>query len=478
MDGITGLSEGEGLDPDYFETDLSGLGSCGPAPPTAWDDDVETGFNTPVTIALAATDDGLPDPPGGLTYVVTSRPSHGVLADPGGSDIETVPYELVGGGNQVVYTPGYGYYGPDGFTFMANDGGEAPAGGDSNEATVSIEVVVYPEPVYEFRMDTDPGWATEGQWAFGQPTGGGSHAGDPISGYTGDNVYGYNLAGDYTNNMPVYYLTTAALDCRDLVDVELRYWRWLGVESAAWDQANIQVSNNGLDWVTVWDHTGASVSDEVWSQWTFDISAVADGRETVYLRWGMGPTDGGVTYPGFNIDDVAIWGGVTAVPVIITSARSCQVHGPAGELCLEIEPGGVEPRQPGVTALVFDLSHSVSSVSASVDCAGQAYGGSAAVTALGSGVTVALTPALPDGDCCTITLSGEVEDSFAVRTLAGDLDRSGLVTTADASVVKPHLGNPATAENAVFDYDCSGMISTADFSQVKPNFGHAAPACP
>ena len=30
------------------------------------------------------------------------------------------------------------------------------------------------------------------------------------------------------------------------------------------------------------------------------------------LRWGMGPTDGSITYPGWNIDDVEIWGLVPA----------------------------------------------------------------------------------------------------------------------------------------------------------------------
>ena len=39
-----------------------------------------------------------------------------------------------------------------------------------------------------------------------------------------------------------------------------------------------------------------------------DISAVADDVATVYVRWGTGPTDYSVSYPGWNIDDVEIWG--------------------------------------------------------------------------------------------------------------------------------------------------------------------------
>ncbi|MFP6596163.1 MAG: hypothetical protein VCC01_01790, partial [Candidatus Hydrogenedentota bacterium] len=48
-----------------------------------------------------------------------------------------------------------------------------------------------------FNMDSNPGWTTEGAWAFGTPTGGGTNSGDPTSGHTGSNVYGYNLSGDY-----------------------------------------------------------------------------------------------------------------------------------------------------------------------------------------------------------------------------------------------------------------------------------------
>ncbi|RIK68413.1 MAG: hypothetical protein DCC66_10145, partial [Planctomycetota bacterium] len=33
-----------------------------------------------------------------------------------------------------------------------------------------------------------------------------------------------------------------------------------------------------------------------------------DNQPTVYIRWGMGVTDSSVTYQGWNIDDVEIWG--------------------------------------------------------------------------------------------------------------------------------------------------------------------------
>jgi hypothetical protein len=164
---------------------------------------------------------------------------------------------------------------------------------------------------YDFPMDSDPGWATEGAWAFGQPTGGGSHNGDPTSGYTGSNVYGYNLNGDYINNMPAMYLTTSAIDCSNLAFVQLRFWRWLGLEAGPHDNAAIEVSNGG-DWTTIWQNSTSLIADPAWTQKSFDISAVADGEPTVYVRWKIGPTDATTTYPGWNIDDVEVWGALMA----------------------------------------------------------------------------------------------------------------------------------------------------------------------
>ena len=71
--------------------------------------------------------------------------------------------------------------------------------------------------------------------------------------------------------------------------------------------SNVQVSNNGTDWIDVWDNTGGNVSDSSWSQQILDLSAVADLQPSVYLRWGMGSTDSSNNYPGWNIDDVEIW---------------------------------------------------------------------------------------------------------------------------------------------------------------------------
>jgi Peptidase family C25/Propeptide_C25 len=157
-------------------------------------------------------------------------------------------------------------------------------------------------------LDTNPGWSCGTQWAWGHPTGGsGDHgAPDPTNGYTGSNVYGYNLSGGYTNNISsTRYLTTDAIDCSGGTGTILGFYGWLGVETREYDEANIQISNNGSTWSNIWlnDET---LDGGAWTWWEFDISAYADGHSSVYIRWGLAPTDAGWTYCGWNIDDIEI----------------------------------------------------------------------------------------------------------------------------------------------------------------------------
>jgi hypothetical protein len=188
---------------------------------------------------------------------------------------------------------------------------------------------------YEWNLDTNPGWSIQGQWAWGHPTGGGGQYGgpDPTNGYTGTNVYGYDLAGDYANSIPEYHLTSAAINCTGLTGVQLRFWRWLGVEQPAYDHAYVRVSNNGSTWTTIWQNT-AQIADTAWSQQQFDISAVADNQPTVYLRWTMGTTDSSWQFCGWNVDDVQIWAfgsqGATHTLTVSTQGQGSVALNPPG----------------------------------------------------------------------------------------------------------------------------------------------------
>ncbi len=159
-------------------------------------------------------------------------------------------------------------------------------------------------------LDFDPGWQTQGQWAFGQPQGqGGDHGSpDPDQGYTGLNVYGFNLAGDYSANMSqAQYLTTPEFDCSETNEVHLGFWCWLGVEQPQYDHARIQISTDGGGtWSNIWENTGTMEAGE-WEYMEFDLSGEAAGSEHVLIRWGMGPTDGSWQFCGWNIDDIQVF---------------------------------------------------------------------------------------------------------------------------------------------------------------------------
>lgn len=264
--------------------------------PIAYGQSIEVPKFATALISLAAFDPNQ-DP---LDFIILSLPTVGELRDDGtGTAIEPadLPHTLVAGGNSLHYFPPDGYVGQETFEFKVSDGVN-----ESNTAVVTM-VIGEPQIVYEFLMDTDPGWSTQGQWAYGVPQG---ISGDPFAGYTGPKVYGYNLAGKYANAIPVYYLTTTMMDCSDCVDTTLRFYRWLGVEAAQYDHASIEASVNGTDWVVVWQHSGPTLNEQTWTQQTYDISAIADLQPALYIRWGMGPTDGGVSFHGWNIDDVQL----------------------------------------------------------------------------------------------------------------------------------------------------------------------------
>jgi len=307
QDGIVGLSEGNGLDPDFFESDLSVDSGCGPRPPFTQPMAVETGVSVPLSIGLQASDDGLPAPPA-LSYLITELPSFGTLEDEAaGTLVARVPYRLAGAGNLVTYTPVDGFQGTDVFEYRADDGGAPPEGGLSVTTPVEVSVGGV-QVVHEFLVDdTDPGWGAAGDWAFGQPSGGGSHDGDPTAGFTGNNVYGYNLDGDYANDLSARFLTTGAIDLTGVTGTVLEYRRWLGVDGATSDGASVLV-RTGFSFNTAWLHSGAAVSESEWSLQSHDISAWADDEPQVHLSWLMGATDGSVTYPGWNLDDIRILG--------------------------------------------------------------------------------------------------------------------------------------------------------------------------
>ncbi len=175
--------------------------------------------------------------------------------------------------------------------------------------TISVEVL--PDAIYSAGMGTDPNWTLNGYWAWGVPTirGGGAKKYDPQSGYTGSNVVGCALHGNYLNNIAeTCYATTPPIDCRGFRNIRLSFWRWLTIEWPK-DRICLQVSTNGAVWTDLWTPDQAPVLDETWKFVEYVVpGGLADNQPTVYFRWGLGPTNASVVYGGWNIDDVQVTG--------------------------------------------------------------------------------------------------------------------------------------------------------------------------
>ncbi len=205
-----------------------------------------------------------------------------------------------------------------------------------------------PELQYEWPLDDNPGWITEGAWAFGTPMGGGGvefGSPDPTSGHEGANVYGYNLQGDYPNNLPGCHLTTTAIDCRGLSKVSIKFYRWLNVEGAEFDHASVSVSDDQVNWATIWQNDTSDLADSSWHEVILDISAVADGKPTVYLRWTMGNTDEGLAASGWNIDDVELW----------AISSGCQDDDSDGELSIHCGGNDCDNSNPAVHSAAVEI---------------------------------------------------------------------------------------------------------------------------
>ena len=204
--------------------------------------------------------------------------------------------------------------------------------GDLHTNSLPVSLTVGRQTVHTEPLDTKPKWTATagGEWQFGQPTGGGAAIfgfADPTSGYTGTNVWGVNINGDYSlTNVPSpwYYLTTTAYDLRGYTRTALQFERWLNCRPATPFAANVSiaVSTNLSAWTTIWSNQGdgAGIYDAYWTNVQYALPAWVDNYRYVYVRWGyMVPDD--VWCSGWNIDDIVFLG--IHVPIITNQPVNC-----------------------------------------------------------------------------------------------------------------------------------------------------------
>ena len=247
-----------------------------PSPPVAYDDHLVIAKDgTPVPITLGAIDEGHPDPPAALRYVIVTLPEYGILTDPGGGQIQDhdLPYTLSGSGNQVDYTFYGSYANSDHFDFQADDHGSAPAGGLSNTATVSIEVAAPVLLSEDFEAGFPTGWTiidglSDGYtWSrFDQGDGQGY-------GMIADSLSANGAMLDEQLITPSINLTS-----RSNIILSFEHECLYDTEQAI---ADVDIRINQGSWQNVARYQGDNTSGQV----VLDISTWAAGQSDVQLRW-------------------------------------------------------------------------------------------------------------------------------------------------------------------------------------------------
>jgi len=195
-------------------------------------------------------------------------------------------------------------------------------------------------------FETNTGWTFgggNGEWQIGTPNNCGGDYGnpDPNGAYAGTKVLGNDLTGtgsypcDYEAYLSATYATSPVINCSGAGNVQLSFRRYLNVEQPLYDGASILASANGTSFTQIWAST-ATITDSAWSLQTYDISGVADGQSTVYIRFQIDKSDSSWQYSGWNIDEVTVTGYVDSpcTSGCPTANASIDSVDPSGDVCI------------------------------------------------------------------------------------------------------------------------------------------------
>ena len=151
--------------------------------------------------------------------------------------------------------------------------------------------------VQGWTLDSAGGWAHGYDSTLGSTNG--VHSGSSA-------IYTYN--GNYPNGMSrTYWATSPIVDCSSCSGTwDLKMWKRLGVESSSYDRAYVAVKTTSGGWTNVYSNPYGSTNDNSYTQASYDISNYVAGNSAFQVRFGLGSTDGSVTYTGWNVDDVTI----------------------------------------------------------------------------------------------------------------------------------------------------------------------------
>jgi len=190
---------------------------------------------------------------------------------------------------------------------ILNDPPGAPGAG----ATAHFFRIGHFVPLYSEDFEAGyGGWisgmtAGEDDWMFGPPNVGGQNPNDPLTAYSGQNVWGNDLMGttpqegDYSNNV-ANYIDSPSLDFTGRSDIWMFYRRWLTVETTTYDKARIEVSGT-----EVWRNPPGNTLDVEWAPQDVYLSPTADNNPATVIRFAL-ESDSTIVYGGWNFDNVDV----------------------------------------------------------------------------------------------------------------------------------------------------------------------------
>ncbi len=181
-----------------------------------------------------------------------------------------------------------------------------------------------PNRMFGFSMDATPPGSMQGEWAYGQPTGQGGANGfpDPAGGFTGTNVCGVNLNGDYSTTFGgPYYFTLGPLNFATAKDATLSFQRWLNTDCRPYVYAMVEASPDGTAWTTLWENGSKVIKDKSWSWWELDLPVSLNNQPAAYVRWGYQVRNGAWACSGWNVDDIEVW--AFGPPPVLAGDMNC-----------------------------------------------------------------------------------------------------------------------------------------------------------
>ena len=170
---------------------------------------------------------------------------------------------------------------------------------DSSQSASNFSIVAPSNNLLVTNLDTNPGFTMSGEFQYGAPQAGNG----ATSPKTGTNMYDTNLAATSFGSSS---LTTYAIDCSNHTNIILDFWAYILIWTDYY--VEFEVSKDNSNWTKLATIGQGVTLNQPWTRYTYDITSIAAGEPTVYIRWSMIGSGTQYSGGGLSIDDISITG--------------------------------------------------------------------------------------------------------------------------------------------------------------------------